>query len=222
MLNKRGHSLNDIYESARRTIEQNGCDVVFFDSISRGGAGSMNADDVANRIMDMLNALCPTWFALGHSPRGDESHVYGSQMFDGACDLAVQLQSQVSGDKASTGVRLKVSKANDIPEGFASTHVLEWGPEGLTGIRAAKQGEFAALEANRKIGVEEACRMMAETASGGLITASAVANEHDLNRSNVATYLSTSDEWVVMKRGANNLALYGRKTNRDEPTQLYS
>ncbi len=220
-LNKRGHSLADIYESAKRTIAQNKCDVVFFDSISRGGAGSMNADDVANKIMDMLNALCPTWFALGHSPRGDESHVYGSQMFDGACDLAVQLQSQVSGDKASTGIRLKVSKANDIPEGFTSTHVLEWGAAGLSGIRPSRLGEFAALDALRKIGIEEACRMMAGSATGGLVTASAVATEFDLNRSNVATFLSQSEDWQVVKRGANNLALYGLKSPREEPPRLY-
>lgn len=224
MLNKRGSSLADIYESAKRTIATNKCDVVFLDSISRSGAGSMNADDVANRIMDMLNALCPTWFAIGHSPRGDESHVYGSQMFDGACDVAIQLQSQLSGDKGSTGVRLRVSKANDIPEGFTSTHVLEWFPDpikGLSGIRASRKGEFAALEANRKIGIEEACRMFAESATGGLITANGVATEFDLNRSNVATYLSQSEEWQVMKRGGNNLALYGMRSNREEPTKLY-
>lgn len=219
MLNKRGRSLSDIYESAKRTIQLYGCDVVFFDSISRGGAGSMNADDVANRIMDMLNALCSTWVALGHSPRGDETHVFGSQMFDGACDLAVQLQSQPSLDQAMTGIRLKVSKANDIKEGFTSIHVLEWDEHGLSGVRGGRSGEFAELEGQgHKVGVEEACNQLAERSKDGLISAPEVAKEYDLNRSNVADYLSRSEKWVVVSRGSNNAAYYGRKA----PTQLYS
>ena len=208
-LNKRGRSLSDIYESAKRTIALYGCDVIFFDSISRGGQGSMNADDVANKIMDMLNALCPTWVALGHSPRGDESHIYGSQMFDGACDLGIQLHAQTAADKSTTGVRLRVSKANDIPEGFSAMHVFEWGVEGLVGIRPAKQGEFAELESGRKIGVADACRQFAATQEDGLIQAGVVAIEYGLDRSNVADFLSRSTEWTVVRRGKNNAAYYG-------------
>ena len=217
-LNKRGRSLNDIYESAKRTIDLYGCDIIFFDSISRGGAGSMIADDVANRIMDMLSALCPTWVALGHSPRGDDAHIYGSQMFDGACDLGIQLQSQTSADGRSTGIRMKVSKANDVAEGFAAMHVLEWGTDGLSRVRAARQGEFAELESSRKIGIAEACQKWAETQPGQLILAGDVAREYELNRSNVADFLSKSAEWAVVKRGSNNAAYYGRvEVRQSEP-----
>lgn len=216
-LNRRGHSLSDIYEAAKRTIAANRCDIIFFDSISRGGAGTMVADDVANKIMDMLNALCPTWVALGHSPRGDDSHIYGSQMFDGACDLAVQLKSQTSADKRTTGIRLKVAKANDIPEGFTATHVFEWGENGLEGIRTPNRGEFSELDNDRRVSIADACRQWAETQEGNLIQAGDVAKEYELNRSNVADYLSRSAEWSIVKRGANNAAYYGLR----EVRQMY-
>ncbi len=215
-LNARGRSLSDVYAAAKRTIAMYGCDVVFFDSISRGGAGTMNADDVANKIMDMLNALCPTWVALGHSPRGDDTHIFGSQMFDGACDLAVQLTAQTAGSGAATGIKLKVSKANDIPEGFSSTHVLEWDETGLAGIRSSRNGEFAELDIKKKLGVEEACMQSVAATDDHLIVASIVAEAYGLNRSNVAQYLSQSDRWVVIKRGGNNMAYYGLRSTREE------
>ncbi len=213
-LNRRGRSLSDIYEAAKRTIELHGCDVVFFDSISRGGAGSMNADDVANRIMDMLNSLCPTWIALGHSPRGDETHIFGSQMFDGACDLAVQLSAQTGSSGAATGIKLKVSKANDIPDGFTTTHVFEWDETGLAGIRSSRNGEFAELESGKKLTIEEACLQSVAATDNHLIIASIVAEAYGLNRSNVADYLSRSERWIKVRQEGHSV-LYGLKSPRE-------
>jgi len=190
-LNARGRSLSDVFEAAKRTIAQHGCEVVFYDSISRaGGGGSMVGDDVANRIMDMLNALCPTWVAIGHSPRADDTHVYGSQMFTAAADLEVQLKSQTSHDEDCTGVGLQITKANDVPTGGLSMHVLEWGSLGLTGIRRARPGEFAEVEAAVKQSMEQEVWDFIHT--NGPASASVIAKTIGRNRSNVANLLAKS------------------------------
>lgn len=190
-LNARGKTLSDIYEAAKKTVAQEGCNVIYYDSISRGGAGSLNADDVANRIMDMLNALAPTWVALAHSPRQDASHVFGSQMFDAAADLAVQLRSQVSRDGAATGVGLEVTKANDIRKPPMSVHVFEWADDGLTAIRHSRAGEFAELEAGERKSLDELVGALIQ--QRGAMSGTSIADELGRNRSNIATYLANNE-----------------------------
>lgn len=195
-LNARGRSLSDVFEAAKRTIAQHGCEVVFYDSISRaGGGGSMVADDVANKIMDMLNALCPTWVAIGHSPRADDGHVYGSQMFTAAADLEVQLKSQASRDEGCTGVGLTVTKANDIATGGLTMHVLEWGEFGLTGIRRARPGEFAEIESGQKQSMEDEVAEFLRV--NGPTSASGLAKTLGRNRTNVSSLLTKSSRFEV-------------------------
>lgn len=196
-LNARGKSLSDIYEAAQRTVKKEGCKAVFYDSISRAGFGSMVQDDVANKTMDMLNALSPTWIALAHSPRQDESHAFGSQMFDAAADLTVQLRSQTSRDGQSTGVGLEVPKANDIAKPPLSIHVLEWGADGLTNIRRGKSGEFAELEAGRRRSREED----AETylLRVGEATAQQIADEYGWQRNHTSSMLAAAS-WAKSRK----------------------
>ncbi len=214
-LNARGRSLSDIYESAKRTIDQFGCGVGFYDSISRaGGGGSMVADDVANKIMDMMNALIPTWVAIGHSPRADASHVYGSQMFTAAADVEVQLKAQQSHDKRSTGLGLSIEKANDIPTGGLSVHVFEWGETGLTGIRKAGHGEFAEIAAAEKVGMEQEVAEFIDT--NGPASASVIAKTLGHNRQNVSSLLATSDRFVRLGHQGHEVT-YGLTSNRPAP-----
>lgn len=78
-INGRGMSLRDVEGAALRHIEKHGNDILFLDSISRIGGGSMNKDDVANEAMDMLNRLCPTWFAIAHQAKGGTDPVSGEK-----------------------------------------------------------------------------------------------------------------------------------------------
>ncbi len=193
-LNARGRSLSDIYESAKKTIEAHGCGVAFYDSISRaGGGGSMVADDVANKIMDMMNALIPTWVAIGHSPRADDTHVYGSQMFTAAADLEVQLKAQASRDEGCTGIGLQITKANDIPTGGLTMHVLEWNDYGLSGIRKARVGEFSEIESSVRQSMEQDIWDFINT--NGPASASTIAKTLGRNRSNVASLLTKSSRF---------------------------
>ena len=215
-LNARGHSLSDVFEAAKKTIEMHGCGVVFFDSISRAGAGgSMVADDVANRIMDMLNALIPTWVAIGHSPRADDGHVYGSQMFTAAADLEVQVKAQASFDRSSTGVGLRIASANDVATGGLEIHVHEWGEDGLVGIRRARQGEFAEIDAGEKKSMEQEIAEFIDT--NGPASASVLSKTLGHTRQKVSTLMSNSNRFQQAGRSGHEV-LYGLSTERTAPT----
>lgn len=77
MANARGRSLVDVLGSIERAVGKRGIRVVFLDSITRGGYGSLIADDIANKIMDGLNGMCESWVGLAHTPRGDDTHAFG-------------------------------------------------------------------------------------------------------------------------------------------------
>lgn len=210
-LNARGKTLADIYEAAQRTIKKEGCRLVFYDSISRAGFGSMIQDDVANKSMDMLNALSPTWVALAHSPRQDESHAYGSQMFDAAADLTVQLRSQTSRDGQSTGIGLEVVKANDTDKP-RSVHVFEWGQDGLKNIRRGRSGEFAELEAGQRRSREEEAE--AYLLQVGEATAQQVADELGWQRNHTSALLRAA-RWAEPRK-AGKTVLYSVRSDRTE------
>ncbi len=107
-------------------------DVVILDSISRAGVGDLNENQPVNRAIDMLNRLAPTWLAIAHTPRADETHVYGSVHFEAGEDLGVGLIAQTSMDGLLTGVGLRVDKANDLPKNIPlGIHAMEWDERGV-------------------------------------------------------------------------------------------
>jgi hypothetical protein len=143
-LNARGKSLMDLHEVIKADIKTHGIKVIVLDSISRAGAGGMVKDDVANLITDSLNNFGTAWIAIGHSPREDSSHVFGSQMFDAAADVVVRTM----GEKKETtiGMVMEVIKDNDIgfqPKEFVAYEFNEYG---LCTFRKADTGEFNALD----------------------------------------------------------------------------
>lgn len=146
MINARGKSMNSIAVSAKKMIKDHKVNCTFLDSISRAG-GDLNENKDANAVMDTLNGFEGGWFAIGHPPRGDSSHVFGSLMFDAAADLTIQLLSERKG--MVTGVGLKMIKFNDIPPRPTQTLALVFDDEGLAGIREPNTGEFPKLEGGR-------------------------------------------------------------------------
>ena len=146
MINARGKSMSSIATAAQRMIKRHKVTCTFLDSISRAG-GDLNENVAANAIMDTLNGFEGGWFAIGHPPRGDSSHVFGSLMFDAAADLTIQLLSERKG--STTGVGLKMIKFNDIPPRPMQTLALLFDQDGLSAIRAPDPGEFMKLEGGR-------------------------------------------------------------------------
>ena len=145
MLHARGQSLVDVFEAVQRTVEEHQVGVVFLDSLSRAGIGDMNENRLANQTMDLLNRLGCAWVALAHTPRADESHVFGSQMYDAAADLVVRLLTEAR--DRELGIGFQVTKANDTWIPPLKIWAYEFHPDyGLAAVREAQAGEFLEIE----------------------------------------------------------------------------
>ena len=68
-INARGKSLIDVAPIIRKSIKQYDIKLIILDSITRAGLGDLTENQPVNRIIDTLSGLCPTWLALGHTPR---------------------------------------------------------------------------------------------------------------------------------------------------------
>lgn len=204
-LNARGKSLVDVWDGARRAVVDYQVDCVMLDSISRTGAGDLNENVAGNSTIDAMNALCDTWVALGHSPRADESHLYGSQMFDAGADVMVQLLSQQE-EGGPLGIGLQITKSNDVGKQAMQMVALEFGPAGLTRVRPAIAAEFPEVAAGRKQSMRE--KVIEYLLENGSTSASKIAQDLGINRSNTSTLLSKDAAFIeVGKHGAS--VLYG-------------
>jgi len=195
-LHARGRSLADVAEVAEEHIRQQHIELVFVDSISRAGAGDLNANDSSNRIIDILNRIAPTWLALAHTPRADESHVFGSIHFEAGADVVIQLLSEQEG-RGPLGVGLQITKNNDIGPTSMGMLALEFSDTGLSVVRHARKGEFPEIERGRKLSLREQIRE--HLLDVGPQTATEIAEELGANRSNVGQILRTGTTFI---RGA--------------------
>lgn len=144
-MQRRGYSLSQVVDSAASTMAMYGSEVVFLDSLTRAGFGDLNGNEEANKAMDALNGLCPTWVAIGHTPYGDDTKLFGSQMFRAAYDIGVNTRSEKVGTDL-VGATLLVKDTNDVPPAPLSMYAFEFEPEGLVAVRTARRHEFPALE----------------------------------------------------------------------------
>jgi hypothetical protein len=150
-INARGKSLADVWDGAERTVREEGVGFAVLDSLSRSGAGDLTENGPANKTMDLLNGMGCAYLALAHTPRADETHVFGSQMFDAACDLGVQMLTQDSPHEdylnPTLGIGLRITKANDTAKPPLKIWALEFDRRyGLTGVRPAERNEFPEIE----------------------------------------------------------------------------
>jgi hypothetical protein len=207
-LHKRGARLADMLPAIQRSIEEHGVQVAVLDSISRAGYGDLTQNEPANAIIDALNSMCPTWLAIGHTPRGDQTHVYGGVHFDAGEDMGVQLITQ-RGEYDTLGVGFQVVKSNDT--GFPPLYVLalEFDRRGLTAVYKARAHQFPEIEAGKKQALgDEIADFLALV---GKASATDIAKELARNRSNVATTLATDRRFVcVARQGAK--VFYGLLT----------
>lgn len=204
-LNARGRPLVDIEDGIAQDIEEHGVEVLIVDSISRAGAGDLNKPDAANRIVDTLNGLCPTWVALAHTPRLDDTHVYGSVHFEAGEDVGVRLVSSTSGDGAVTGVGLQVTKANDMRKPPLACYALTWDDGGLTDIRPARRREFPELEGGAMSIGDEIAELLLMT---GALSATEIAAEIGRPRQNVSEKLNSDPRFVRVRRDGKSV-LFG-------------
>lgn len=208
-INARGKSLHDISDAIKRYVDQEGTQVVWLDSISRAGFGDLNENQPVNRIIDTLNGTVPTWVALAHTPRNDESHIYGSVHFEAGIDIGVKMTTEVSGNGLTIGVAWTITKANDAPTGGKPLmYALEFDETGLIGCRTPRMGEFLALEGTPNQTAE--AKVQRFLLMVGDATATTVANELGMNRSNVSSLLSNAS-WTTISRKEGRDVYYAVK-----------
>jgi hypothetical protein len=196
MMHERGKSFSDIFDAAQKTIEKEGIELTVIDSLSRSGVGSLVKDETANKAMDYANALQSAWLFLAHTPRSDESHTFGSQMFDAAADLAVQMltaepetMDDSIADSPRLGIGLKVTKANDTAKPPLRVWTYEFDRRfGLTGIRQARRGEWPDIEDDRKVASPQD-RITAHLLRYGRDFTTNIADTLELDQGNVSRYL---------------------------------
>ena len=143
IMTERGRSLAVIMDAVKASIDKHGVEFIVLDSISRGGFGNLIENDVANNIIDGLSSLCSTWWALGHSPRADATHLYGSMMHDAGADLMVQVLSEQR--PKELGLGLRITKSNDIGKQPMKVIGLEFDDFGLTRVRKAHESHYPEL-----------------------------------------------------------------------------
>lgn len=201
MFHARGKTLADVNEAMLETVRKEGIGFVLLDSLSRSGVGDLNDNRAANTAMDLMNGLPCAWAVLAHTPRADESHIYGSQMFDAAADLGVMLMTEESMDAADSGaprlgIGLKVTKANDTAKPPLRVVAYEFDARfGLTGVRKALPGEFSKIEdvAYGEMGEKRTNEEVIKTHLGrvGKSSATSIEKATGINKGTASRLLST-------------------------------
>ena len=150
-IHARGSGLSRILPRVRKVIGDYGIEVVILDSISRGGFGDLNTNQVGNAWIDAMNSLGVTWFAVGHTPRptqeDDRPHLYGSVMQDAGADVLCSLVSKTGSRPATLLVSIQTTDANDFAKPPTLDLVFEFDEDGLVKIRSAHDDECVDLEA---------------------------------------------------------------------------
>jgi len=210
-INRRGHSMLDVYDAAERAVAEHGVGLVVLDSLSRGGFGDLTENQPVNRAIDALNKLCPSWLALAHTPRADESHVFGGVHHEAGADVMVQLTTQANEDEL--GIGLEITKANDTRVGQRGYYSLSFTENGLSGVRMAERWEFPTLGAS-KPDMAEAIIEFLHDQENSRATATDIAQELSYNRVNVATLLNHDKRFVKLGRVGKKV-YFGVKSHMD-------
>ena len=209
------HARGLTFKSVLWHIEQEGRkhpdSVVVLDSISRTGLGSLLDDTTANQFTDAMNALGLTWLGVGHTPRGDDKHVFGSVHFTAGCDIEVRLVGSEYGH--TLNLLLETVKANDSKRNFKHAISLEFGAEeqeGLVGIREIQADDpgLVVQSTDNSFRIAHAIELL-----GGKATPSEIAEETGIALPNVSKVLTGSKGKFVFledeSRNAGRNKYYG-------------
>lgn len=208
LLNARGRSLLDIRDAVARTVDKHQVEFIALDSLSRAGMGSLTKDDVANATMDLLNALGPSWLAIGHTPRQNEDHVFGSQHYDAAADIGVKVLSQRRDN--TLGVGLQIVKENDVGPTQIGTWAYEFDQHGLHEIRKARTGEFAVVESSQTLPVPDQMIEYLLDQDHGRASGSDIASALHIDRANASRILNKDERFVRLGQEGHTV-FYGVK-----------
>jgi hypothetical protein len=200
ILNARGKSLKDVKDSISKYVQEEGIEVVALDSLTRAGAGDLNENQTGNTFSDTMNSIAPTWFAIGHVGRKDKSHLFGSIMYDAAADIMVMFRSEERRAENVLGVRLDMTKANDVPKVNEFMLKYEFDNQGLINISRTTIKEFPDLSQDVRASGEgvlyDVIDYLKNNAEDGAATGTEIAQALEKRQSNINTLLTSNDEFV--------------------------
>ena len=211
MLNARGKSLFDLKEVIKDSVKENNVELLVLDSISRTGMGDLTTNKPANDLMNLLNDLCETWLGLGHMPRSGDN-LYGSIMFEAACDLLVKLIS--AKEENRIGVGLECTKANDVS--FPPTSVFEFSYNdfGLSNVARSSLSEWPGLAEQIAPSTGQLIEDYIRTNGSG--TAKEISDTIKIGRPTVSVELSKNGKFESEKVGRE--LVYKIKSYQSEST----
>ena len=196
--NARGKPLSAIQSSVEKAIKQYGIKLIILDSISRAGYGDLTENRPVNAIIDTLSGLCDSWLAIGHTPRADESHVYGGVMFEAGADLVVQLKSEV--DKTKLGLAYEIVKKNDLPDIKPEVWSLEFEGWNIKSFSKAESHEFVELKLQKKPKMVDAVMDFIFNQDSGDATATEISDELGYSRPKASELLNKSGRFVRTRK----------------------
>jgi len=196
--NARGKPLSAIQAPVEKAIKRYGIKLIILDSISRAGYGDLTESRPVNLIIDTLSGLSNSWVAIGHTPRGDESHVYGGIMFEAGADLVVQLKSEADGTKL--GLCYEIVKKNDLPNLPSQVWKLEFEDWNIKSFDKAQSYEFTDISLPRKPKMVDAVIDFILNQDSSDATATEISEELGYNRQNVSELLNKSGKFVKTRK----------------------
>lgn len=207
-IHARGGSLKQIVEKVKDFGQRNPKAVAIFDSISRSGLGDLTSNDTANGFIDLVNSTGLTWVGIGHTPRSDSEHLYGSVHYDAGCDLMVKVSGGVNSTSEGSehGLRLEVTKSNDTAAPPPNHYAMTFNREGFSGFRSARREDF--VEWVDKITDKE--KIIAFLADSGAVSGqdrislspANISNGTDISNKKISAYLSDTSLFEKKERGS--------------------
>ena len=228
-LHGKGGSLVDIHDHIRDAVNNDGVEMVFLsgprqdhhvDSLSRAawcgarslpskslpGAGDLNENvHTANEIIDRLSNLVPTWLAIAHSPRGDNSHIFGSSMYDNAADAVLRLTSEKEDQRGTRrGVLLELLKENDLKPTPPSMYVYEYDHWGIKSVTGADPADFPTLAEAAPKSKDQLLREFVSGEPNARTTTTEAAKKTGLNPTFVSRQFTKSGDYVLVNKDSHS------------------
>jgi hypothetical protein len=200
-MHARGRGLPSVLGSVRGWAKQHPEGLVILDSISRAGLGDLVSNETGNLFIDSMNSLDCAWLAVGHPPRDNKNHLYGSMMFSAGEDIGIQVLSERQ--DTTRGMALKVVKANDITFPPVAYLALEFAEDesGLTDIRIASREEFPELTASQGLSRVQQIKAYILDQADAQATTTEISAGIGMDKSNVSAALRSSAFLKLPKLG---------------------
>src|SRR5581483_2016114 len=199
IMNRRGRTLAEIYGAVKQSVEANDIEFILLDSLTRAGLGDLNENLTGNRAVDMLNGLARGWIAIGHSPRNDDTHVYGTIMQEAGADVMVRCVSQVA--PPTLGIGLFRTKGSELaPVSSPQVIALRFDiTDGLCGVQRSKLAEYPEI-LMAAAGDSKAEQVKSYLSQVGKATATEISDELGIERSLVHRLLTSSKDYIRLEK----------------------